>query len=94
VNEPAEILIVEDNQDELDVALRAMQRAGVCARIAVARDGQEALEALGLEPGLQDPPLRPRVIFLDLKMPRIDGWEVLRRLRSSPTTRGLPERLG
>lgn len=84
------ILLVDDDRDELDVALRALRRAGLEARVEVARDGQEALELLGLEGEAAGAPLRPRVVFLDLKMPRVDGWEVLRRLRSSEATDAIP----
>ncbi len=89
--EDPQILFVEDNRDELDVALRALRRAGVHAPLMVARDGQEALEFLGIEdsPG-GEVPINPRVIFLDLKMPRVDGWEVLRRVRENPDTATLP----
>lgn len=83
------ILLVEDDRDELDVALRAIRRAGVDAPVEVARDGQAALELLGLEDG-DAAPLRPRVVFLDLKLPRVDGWEVLRRLRADPETAEIP----
>jgi CheY-like chemotaxis protein len=55
----------------------------------VARDGLEALQALGLEPESGGVPL-PSVVFLDIKMPRIDGWEVLRRIREDPHTRNMP----
>lgn len=83
------ILLVDDNRDEVDVALRALQQAGLDAPVEVARDGLEALEALGLEaPHAAPPP--PRVVFLDLKMPRVDGWEVLRRIRENPRTSDLP----
>ncbi len=83
------ILLVEDDRDEVNVALRALGRAGVDARVEVAEDGQEALEALGLEPSASEEP-PPRVVFLDLKMPRVDGWEVLRRMRSNPRTADVP----
>lgn len=87
----ADILLVEDDRDELAVALRALDRAELDASVAVARDGLEALEALGLEAdenGERNVP--PRVVFLDLKMPRVDGWEVLRRMREHPRTADIP----
>lgn len=91
MSNPASILLVEDDRDEIDVALRAIRRAGVELQVAVVRDGQAALEALGLEP---DPagehPVRPRVVFLDLKLARVDGWEVLRRMREHPETSSVP----
>jgi CheY-like chemotaxis protein len=87
----ASILLVEDNDDDVQVALRALQREGVAAKVQVARDGQAALEALGLEPSHDiTAPLRPRVVFLDLKLPRVDGWEVLERVRGCPRTADLP----
>jgi two-component system response regulator len=88
VSAPA-ILLVEDDRDEVKVALRALDRAGLDVPVAVANDGVEALELLGLEPEgeLQ---ATPRVVFLDLKMPRIDGWEVLRRIREDPRTADVP----
>lgn len=85
----AAILLVDDDRDEVDVALRALQQAGVDAPVEVARDGLEALEVLGLESGGEATP-PPRVVFLDLKMPRVDGWEVLRRIRENPRTSDLP----
>ena len=83
------ILLVDDDRNEIDVVLRALARAGLDAPVAVARDGVEALEALGLEANGAPPPL-PRVVFLDLKMPRVDGWEVLRRIREHPCTSDVP----
>lgn len=85
----AAILLVEDDRDEVDVALRALRRAGVAAPVEVVRDGVEALEALGIEDGAASGPA-PRVVFLDLKMPRVDGWEVLRRMREHPRTASVP----
>ncbi|NNL67728.1 MAG: response regulator [Myxococcales bacterium] len=84
-----EILLVEDDRNEVDVVLRAIDRAGLRVDVSVASDGMEALEALGLESG-ETPPVSPEVVFLDLKMPRVDGFEVLRRLRADPRTASLP----
>jgi len=88
----SQILFVDDDREELSVALRAFRRAGLSAQVSVAHDGQEALELLGLEngDGSLDPMGVPAVVFLDLKMPRVDGWEVLRRLRQTPATARLP----
>ena len=77
------ILLVDDNPDEIDVAVRALRRRGLGEAVDVAHDGQEALEALGIEESGGGASQCPSVVFLDLKMPRIDGWEVLRRIRES-----------
>ncbi len=85
------LLLVEDDRDEVKVALRALDRAGLGGGVEVAKDGLEALEALGIEPsGDERRPATPRVVFLDLKMPRVDGWEVLRRMRAHPRTADVP----
>ena len=86
------ILLVEDNRDDEALTLRALNRNNIQDEIIVARDGVEALEFLfgeGIHAG-RDLRLMPQVILLDLKLPRIDGLEVLRRVRADSRTRLLP----
>lgn len=88
------ILLVDDDRNDIDVALRAARRAQLGIEIAVFHDGRQALEALGIDAidGVPRaaPLLQPRAIFLDLRMPRTNGWDVLRKLRDSPKTRAIP----
>jgi CheY-like chemotaxis protein len=86
------ILLVEDNPDDEALAIRALKRHHIGNEIVVARDGVEALDYLfgkGSYTG-RDVSVKPTVILLDLKLPRIDGLEVLRRIRESESTRLLP----
>ncbi|MCL6639978.1 MAG: response regulator [Candidatus Rokubacteria bacterium] len=86
------ILLVEDNPDDEALTLRALRAAGVRYEVVVARDGVEALDYLfgtGRHAG-RDIGLLPQVVLLDLKLPRLDGLEVLRRIRSDERTRLLP----
>jgi len=85
----SDILLVEDDPDEVTVALRALARTALRASVDVARDGLEAIEALGLG---RNGALarRPRVVFLDLKMPRMDGFEVLEQIRADPRMADIP----
>src|SRR6266540_1494152 len=84
------VLLVEDNPDDRDLALRAFERHRFHSAVEVAEDGQAALDYL-LAPG-PDGRLRPipRLVLLDLKLPRVDGLEVLRRIRGAPRTRFVP----
>ena len=84
------IVLVDDDPDDIDVALRAARRANLPVEITVFKDGRKLLDALGAEGGGQIAHLRPRAIFLDLRMPLVDGWEILRRLRAHPKTREIP----
>ena len=86
------IMIVEDNEDDLELALRAFKQNNVLNEIVVARDGVEALEYLfGTGPHAgRDLCVMPEVVLLDLKMPRLGGLEVLRRVRADARTRYLP----
>lgn len=86
------ILLVEDNPDDEALTLRALRKANVRNEVVVAHDGVEALDFLfgtGAYAG-RDTTLPPQVVLLDLKLPRLDGLEVLRRLRADDRTRLLP----
>jgi CheY-like chemotaxis protein len=86
------IMVVEDNPDDEEFTVRALRRANVSNEIVVTRDGREALDYLfgeGSHAG-RDMESMPAVILLDLKLPRINGIEVLRRVRAEPTTRFIP----
>jgi CheY-like chemotaxis protein len=92
VSEIAEVLLVEDNPDELELTIGALKESHFANPINVARDGQEALDFLFAEGVFADRRGRPapKVILLDLKLPKIDGLEVLRRVRANPHTRTIP----
>lgn len=86
------ILLVEDNQDDVDLTLRAFERSRVANDIVVVRDGEEALDyvfAQGAHVG-RDPKTAPEAVLLDLKLPKVDGLTVLRRMRADARTRRLP----
>jgi two-component system response regulator len=88
----ATILLVEDNADDEALTLRALQKNNIKNEVVVARDGVEALDYLfgtGKYAG-RDLTSMPQVVLLDLKLPKIDGLEVLRRVRSEEKTRLLP----
>jgi len=89
---PVEVLLVEDNPNDVELTLHAFRKNDFTDRIQVARDGAEALDFLfcvgahagrSLEGG-------PRLILLDLKLPKVDGLEVMRRAKSDPRTRAIP----
>ena len=86
------ILLVEDNQDDETLTLRALRKSKILNEIVVARDGAEALDYLfgsGKYAG-RDTTIQPQLILLDLKLPKVDGLEVLKRLRADPRTSLLP----
>jgi two-component system response regulator len=86
------ILLVEDNPDDEALALRALKKNNVANEVAVVRDGEEALNYLfgkGSYAG-RDPRVLPQVVLLDLKLPKIDGLQVLRELRAHESTKLLP----
>ncbi len=87
-----EILIVEDTPGDLELALRALKKANLTNSIQIARDGAEALDFIFGEGEFSGRWLEngPKVILLDLKLPKIDGLEVLKRLKSDPRTKAIP----
>lgn len=85
------VLLVEDNPDDVDLTLRAFKRNNFMNPIAVARDGVEAVDyLLGTGPHAAAPPELPAIVLLDLKLPKLDGLEVLERVRASERTRLTP----
>jgi two-component system response regulator len=89
---PGTLLLVEDNPDDEALMLRAIKRTNIKEEIVVVRDGAEAVQYLLKEgaDGELSPDNLPRAVFLDLKLPRLDGLEVLQRIRANPATRLLP----
>lgn len=82
------ILLVEDSEDDIELTRRALKKNKLSNPLVIARDGQEALDRL-FGNGTSEDDL-PAIILLDLQLPKVDGLEVLRRLRAEPRTRLLP----
>ncbi len=86
------ILLVEDNPDDVKLTMRALKKANVLNEVVVAQDGAEAIDYLfgeGKYTG-RDLNQKPQVVLLDLKMPKVDGFEVLQRIRADERTKLLP----
>ena len=92
MNGAIEILLVEDNANDVELTLHALAKHNVANKIHVVRDGEEAMDFLfcrGLfsERTFDNP---PKVVLLDLKLPKVDGLEILRALKSDPRTKAVP----
>jgi DNA-binding response OmpR family regulator len=85
MSDPKLILLVEDDPDHELLTIRALKKSNIANDVRVAHDGEEAINLLFGEDAI-----RPQVILLDLKLPKVEGLEVLRRIRESDATRMLP----
>lgn len=91
-NREVEILLVEDDPQDMELTMRALMSEHLCNRVEVARDGEEALDFLFRRGKFadRDPEEQPRLILLDLKLPKVDGLEVLKLVKEDPNTRAIP----
>jgi two-component system response regulator len=87
-----DILLVEDNQDDMELALHALKQGKLANNILVARDGEEALDFLFCRGAFAQRSFEhpPKLVLLDLKLPKVDGMEVLKQVKSDPRTRTIP----
>lgn len=90
--EGIDLLLVEDNPNDLELTLHALKSFKLERRIQIVRDGVEVLEYLFGQSTASDsiPLVHPRVIWMDIKLPRMDGLDVLERIKSNPHTREIP----
>ncbi len=91
-NKEVEILLVEDNPDDVELTLHALRQEKLANQVAIARDGEEALDFLfcrGPHSG-RTFANGPKVVLLDLKLPKVDGIEVLRQVKNDPRTKAIP----
>lgn len=87
-----EILLVEDNPEDVEITLRAFKKRNLTNKVHVVEDGEEALEYIFATGAYKERNInhQPRVILLDLKLPKVDGMEVLRRIRKDDRTKFIP----
>src|SRR3981189_968516 len=87
-----DILLVEDNQDDVDLTLHTLRTENLANKIFVVRDGEEALDFLFCRGAFAQRSIDhpPKIVLLDLKLPKVDGIEVLRQIKSDPRTKMIP----
>jgi two-component system, response regulator len=87
-----DVLMVEDSEEDLQLALRSFRKANLMSRVHIVRDGAEALNFLFCQGQYEQRNIEdiPRVILLDLKLPKVDGLEVLKQIKGDPRTRMIP----
>ena len=92
LEESVQILLVEDNPDDVELTLHAFRKHNLANRVHIVRDGAEALDFLFRTGAYKDRHIEdsPNVVLLDLKLPKVDGLEVLRRMKGDPRTRMIP----
>src|SRR2546430_13728014 len=90
--EDVEILLVEDNPNDVELTLRALQKQNLSNKVFVVKDGAEALDFVFATGAYSQRKIekRPKVVLLDLKLPKVDGIEVLRRIKADSRTNHIP----
>jgi len=91
-NQPVEVLLVEDNPNDVELVLRAFKKHNLDNKVHVVRDGAQALEFIFCTGAYKDRDIKkpPKVIILDLKLPKVSGKEVLKRIKSDERTKTIP----
>jgi CheY-like chemotaxis protein len=92
MNSTVDILLVEDNPEDLELAMHALRQGKLANSIYVARDGEEALDFLFCRGACSDRTFKhpPKLVLLDLKLPKVDGMQVLKEVKGDPRTHSIP----